>query len=94
MPMERSVSSSQAHSSAWILHSWLSFVLSVGATAVGIYLLPADGWQKGYLGMGLVFTVGATINVSKTTRDLHESKKVIAKVEEAKVEKLLASNNL
>ena len=92
--MERSVSSSQNHSPAWILHSWLSFFLSVGAMAVGIYCLPADGWQKGYLGMGLVFTVGATINVSKTTRDLHESKKMIAKVEEAKVEKLLASNNL
>ena len=44
--------------------------------------------------MGLIFTVGATINMSKTTRDLHESKKMIAKVEEAKVEKLLASNNL
>ncbi len=62
--------------------------------AIGIYLLPVNGWQKGYLGMGLIFTVGATVNMSKTTRDLHESKKMIAKVEEAKVEKLLASNNL
>ena len=92
--MERTVSSSQSHSSAWIFHSWLSFALSVGSMAIGIYLLPVNGWQKGYLGMGLIFTVGATVNMSKTTRDLHESKKMIAKVEEAKVEKLLASNNL
>ena len=84
----------KTHSSAWIIQTWLSFVLSVGGTAAGIVLLPADGWQKGYLAMGLTFSIGSTISLSKTARDVFESEKLVAKVEEAKVEKLLSKHQI
>ena len=45
------------------------------------------------MGMGLTFTVGSTISLTKTQRDLHEAKKLISKVEEARVEKILAEHN-
>lgn len=83
----------QDHSSAWIFHSWLSFLVSLSATFVGIFFLPVDAWTKGYLGMGMAYTVGSTINLTKTQRDLHESKKLASKLEEAKVERILAEHN-
>ena len=36
---------------------------------------------------------GSTISLTKTQRDLHEGKKLISKVEEARVEKILAEHN-
>ncbi len=81
------------HSNAWIAQTWLSFTISLAATLGGIVYLPVDGWVKGYLGMGMLFSVGSTINLSKTTRDLAESRRIISRIDEAKLEKFLAEND-
>jgi hypothetical protein len=83
---------SQKDSPAWIIQTWISFALSIGMTTGGIVYLPVDGWVKGFMGMGLAFSVGSTFTLSKTMRDLHEAKKLTSKIEEAKVEQLLAQH--
>ena len=83
----------QGHSSAWIAQTWLSFLISISATAVGILYLPVDGWIKGFMGMGLTFTVGSTISLTKTQRDIHEGKKLTTKIEEARVERILTEHD-
>lgn len=83
----------QDHSSAWVVQTWLSFAISLSATSIGIIYLPVDGWTKGFMGMGLAFTVGSTISLTKTQRDLHEANRLTARIEEAKVEKLLSEHN-
>jgi hypothetical protein len=60
---------------------------------IGIVNLPVDNWVKGYMGMGLTFTVGSTMSVAKTTRDNHEAKKITSRVDEARVEKLLSEHH-
>lgn len=84
---------SQIHSTGWIVHSWASFILSITAMTVGILNLPVNNWVKGYMGMGLAFTVGSTISMAKTTRDNHEARKLTARVDEARVEKLLSDHH-
>ncbi|MGA7937768.1 MAG: YiaA/YiaB family inner membrane protein [Kovacikia sp.] len=83
-------STNQIHSAAWVFQTWASFAISTTLTAMGILYLPVDSWIKGYLGMGLMFSVGSTISLSKTIRDMHESNKVLSRIDEAKLEKLLA----
>jgi hypothetical protein len=78
------------HTNAWIAQTWLAFLLSIAATSIGIYMLPIDGWIKSYLGMGYLFSISSTISLSKTTRDIEESKRIVSRVDEAKLEKLLA----
>jgi hypothetical protein len=80
----------QVHSNAWIFQAWASFILSVSCTTLGILYLPVDSWIKGYFGMGLLFSVGSTISLSKTVRDMHEANKFTSRIDEAKLEKLLA----
>jgi hypothetical protein len=82
------------HSNAWIAQTWISFVVSIGATTMGLLIMPANFWMKGYMGMGLLFSVGSTISLSKTIRDVEESKRIINRVDEAKLEKLLAEHNV
>ncbi len=83
----------QSHSQGWVIQVWLAFTLSISMTGLGIAYLPVDNWVKGYMTMGLVFTVGSTISLAKTTRDLDEAKKLVARVDEARVERLLAKHD-
>ena len=87
------ISKAPQHSSAWIVQSWASFILSLAATTIGLFYLPLNGWAKGYMSISVLFTVSSTISVSKTARDIHESKQLTARVDEARVEKLLSEHH-
>jgi hypothetical protein len=83
----------QVHSTGWVIQAWASFALSIIAMSIGIVNLPVDNWVKGYMGMGLVFTVGSTVSIAKTTRDIHEAKRLTSRVDEARIEKLLSDHH-
>ncbi|MEA5564175.1 YiaA/YiaB family inner membrane protein [Anabaena sp. UHCC 0399] len=83
----------QKDSAAWILQTWAAFIFAVSMTTFGIVNLPVDNWVKGFMGMGLAFSVGSTFTLAKTTRDLHEGKKLTSRIDEAKVEKLLSQHD-
>lgn len=84
---------SQQDSTAWIIQTWAAFLMSISMTTAGIANLPVDNWVKGFMGMGLAFSVGSTFTLAKTSRDLHEAKKLTSRIEEAKVEKLLSQHD-
>jgi hypothetical protein len=86
----KTASNQSTHTSAWITQTWISFFLSLLAMAMGIVYLPVNAWVKGYLGMGFMFSIGSTVSLSKTIRDLEESKHILARLDEAKLERLLA----
>jgi len=81
-------------SPAWIAFTQFSFVLSLIAMGTGIWILPVVLWVKGYLLMGLLFTVSSTITVSKTMRDSHEAKKIVNRIAEVKTERMLKEFDL
>jgi hypothetical protein len=61
---------------AWRFQVWASFALAMTLMCVGIYHLPVDWWMKGYLAMGLIFTVGSCFGLAKTIRDDFEVDKL------------------
>ncbi|HMO28808.1 YiaA/YiaB family inner membrane protein [Enterovirga sp.] len=77
------------HTPAWKTFTYVSFMLSVGMMAVGVFFLPADIWIKGYLAMATVFMVGTTFTLAKTLRDEHEASRLINKIEDAAAERVL-----
>jgi hypothetical protein len=83
----------QKDSPAWVIQTWAAFVLSISMTSFGIANLPVDNWVKGFMSMGLAFSVGSTFTLAKTTRDLHEARRLAARIDEAKVEKLLSQHD-
>ncbi|ABA22261.1 YiaAB two helix [Trichormus variabilis ATCC 29413] len=83
----------QKDSAAWVIQTWAAFVLSISMTSFGIANLPVDNWVKGFMSMGLAFSVGSTFTLAKTTRDLHEARRLAARIDEAKVEKLLSQHD-
>jgi hypothetical protein len=79
---------------AWIAQTWISFVVAVGSTAVGLYFMPVDAWVRGFMGLGLMYSVGSAFTLSKTLRDQHESQRVSAVVQNAKVEEILSKRTV
>jgi hypothetical protein len=79
----------QKDTTAWIIQVWASFALAAGTTMLGIYHLPVDLWIKGFLFMGMFFTMGSCFQLAKTVRDNHEARRIINRVSEAKAEKIL-----
>jgi hypothetical protein len=88
------IGSLQRDSAAWLFFVRVTFGISVLTTSFGIFFLPVDLWIKGYIAMGLLFTIGSTITLSKTLRDEYEGKKLINKIQEVKTEKMLKEYDL
>ncbi|MAE94537.1 MAG: hypothetical protein CL910_07760 [Deltaproteobacteria bacterium] len=85
--MERNVMDLDTH--AWRLQVWIAFGLALSLTTVGVLYLPVDVWVKGYLGVGLYFTVSSCFTLAKTLRDQHEKEKILTRITEAKTERML-----
>lgn len=81
------------HSAAWGAQVWISFLVSITMTSIGIIFLPVGMYAKGFLGMGLLFSVGSSLSLAKTVRDQHESAKVLSQLNEAKIQKILADHD-
>jgi hypothetical protein len=77
------------HSSAWITFTYASFIISLAMVAVAIVFLPTDIWIKGYLAMGVAMLVQSCSTLTKTMRDVHESARMVNRIEDAKTERLL-----
>ena len=79
----------QQDSAAWRFFVQVSFLISLALMCVGIWELPCNIWIRGFLGMGLFFTVSSTVVLTKTMRDDHEAQKLIKRLTNAKTEKIL-----
>jgi hypothetical protein len=79
------------HTSTWVTFTYASFIGSVLMVAAGVAFMPIDFWIKGYLAMGIVMMIQSCITMTKTIRDVHESGKLVNRIEDAKAERLLMS---
>ena len=77
------------HTSSWNFLVWAGFILSFGATVVGLIAAPLMIWVKAFLGMGILFITVSCFSLAKTLRDQHEQRKLVNRINEAKTERLL-----
>jgi hypothetical protein len=75
--------------SAWEFFVKVAFAIAIGSTLLGIYLLPGALVIKGYFLISSLFLVFATITMSKTVRDKHESDRLHNKITEARTSKII-----
>ena len=83
----------QQHSSAWVTFTYVSFAGAAFMVAIGVFYLPIDLWMKGYLTMGIIMLIQSCVTLTKTIRDMHESGKLVNRIEDAKTERILMDFN-
>ena len=78
---------------AFSIQAAISFGVSFLGALGGIVYLPLDPWQRLFLGMTVLFLVASTFTLAKVVRDHQEAATVRVRVDEARLEKLIAEHN-
>lgn len=89
----KSSSSSSPTTVAFFAQSAISFGLALLAVAVGLVYLPVDGWVRGFLAVGLLWTVTSAFTLAKCVRDRQEDSYLVSRVDQARLDKLLAEHD-
>jgi hypothetical protein len=78
---------------AFYAQASIAFGVSLAATALGIANLPLSAWPRAFLAMGLLFTVTSAFTLAKCVRDRQEETEVVSRVDQARLDKLLAEQD-
>ncbi|MER6689821.1 YiaA/YiaB family inner membrane protein [Streptomyces minutiscleroticus] len=70
-----------------------SFGVAMAATALGIVNLDADAWVRGFLGIAVLYLVTSAFTLAKVVRDRQEAGQIVSRVDQARVERLLAEHD-
>ena len=72
----------------------ISFGLSLTVTLVGIAYLHDPRWVRGFLALGLLYVVTSCFTLAKCVRDRQEETAIVSRVDQARLDKLLAEQDL
>jgi hypothetical protein len=78
------------NTAAFFLQSAIAFGVSLLGSLGGIMFLPLDMWQRLFLAMTVLFLVTSSFTLAKVIRDQEEAATVRVRLDEARMEKLLA----
>lgn len=78
---------------AFLAQSVISFVVSTAAVGIGVARLPVDAWMRAFLAVGLLYVVTSAFTLAKCVRDQQESASLRSRVDQARVDKLVAEHD-
>jgi hypothetical protein len=78
---------------AFYLQATISFAVSLFAVGMGIAYLPADPWTRSFLAIGVLYAVTSSFTLAKCVRDRQESEAVNQRIDQARLDKLLAEHD-
>ena len=81
------------NTSAFFAQSALAFGVALLTMVVAIYYLPGDPWPKAFLALGTVFLTSSAFTLAKCIRDAQESQYVVSRLDQARVDRLLAEHD-
>ncbi len=79
--------------SAFYIQAGLSFAVAVGAVILGVVYLPVDPWMRAFLALGSLFLVTSSFTLAKCVRDAQESSQIVTRLDQARVDKILADHD-
>jgi hypothetical protein len=78
---------------AFYVQAAASFGLSLTAVVAGIAYLPVGPWIRAFLAVGLLYVVTSAFTLAKCVRDQQETTYVVKRVDQARIDKLLADHD-
>lgn len=91
--MSSTPSPQSSATAAFYAQAAIAFGVSLAGAVVGIAYLPIDAWQRAFLAMTLLFVVTSAFTLAKVVRDRQEVATVRVRVDEARMEKLIAEHD-
>jgi hypothetical protein len=81
------------NTAAFYVQAAISFGISLLAACIAIIYLPAGGWIRAFLALSLLYVVTSSFTLAKCIRDQQESHGVVSRVDQARLDKLLAEHD-
>ncbi|MEO3811423.1 YiaA/YiaB family inner membrane protein [Sphaerisporangium sp. B11E5] len=78
---------------AYYVQCIISFGLALGSVVIGILYLPVDTWVRAFLAVAVLYTVTSSFGLAKCVRDRQEVSQVTSRVDQARLDKLLAEHD-
>ncbi|MFC8917253.1 hypothetical protein E2C00_29310 [Streptomyces sp. WAC05374] len=83
----------QQNTAAYYGQAVASFAIALGAVAIGIVNLEADAWVRAFLGIAVLYLTTSAFTLAKVVRDRQEAGQIVSRVDQARLEKLLAEHD-
>ena len=83
----------QQNTAAFYGQAVASFAIAMAATATGIYQLNTDAWVRSFLAIAVLYLVTSAFTLAKVIRDRQEAGTIVSRVDQARLEKLLAAHD-
>jgi hypothetical protein len=81
------------NTSAFFLQAGISFGVALLTMIFAVIYLPVDPWIRAFLGLGIMYLTTATFTLAKCVRDAQESQAVYARLDQARVERILSEHD-
>ncbi|WP_406098426.1 YiaA/YiaB family inner membrane protein [Streptomyces sp. NBC_01013] len=91
--MSETTSVKQQSTAAFYGQAVASFGIAMGSVTLGIFFLDADVWVRAFLAIGVLYLVTSAFTLAKVVRDRQEAGQIVSRVDQARLEKILAEHD-
>ena len=91
--MDTNAPATTKNTNAFFLQAGLAFGVALLTMVVAIFYLPVDPWIRAFLGLGTMFLTTSSFTLAKCVRDAQENQYVVSRLDQARVDKLLAEHD-
>jgi hypothetical protein len=81
------------NTTAFFAQAAISFGIAIFTMLVAIYYLDGDPWPKAFLVLGTFFLTTSSFTLAKVVRDQQESQYVVSRIDQARVDRILAEHD-
>ena len=78
---------------AFYAQAVISFGVALTTMVFAVCYLPVDPWIRAFLGLGTLFLTTSAFTLAKCVRDAQETSAVVARLDQARVEAILAEHD-
>lgn len=91
--MNPNFASTAKNTTAFAAQAAISFGVALFAMMVAVYFMDADPWIKGFLALGTLYLTTSTFTLAKVVRDMQEDSTTVHRLDQARVDKILAEHD-
>ena len=91
--MNSNLASTAKNTTAFAAQAAISFGASLFAMLVAVYFMDADPWIKGFLALGTLYLTTSAFTLAKVVRDMQEDSTVVHRLDQARLDKVLAQHD-
>ncbi|WP_370248546.1 YiaA/YiaB family inner membrane protein [Nocardioides sp.] len=81
------------NTAAFYAMSAISFGVALMAMLIAFVYLPVDPWVRAFLALGTMYLTTSSFTLAKVIRDNTESQSVVHRLDQARVDRLLAEHD-